>query len=224
MNILIFSDTHLYLPFDQKKFNYLEEIISSVDQVIINGDFFDGYMISFEDFINSQWNKLFPLLKSKKAIYIYGNHYQEKFSDQRVHLFSNKQTYRLEIKLNNKNYVFEHGQNLLKTPDLYIDFTKPYLTWLVSLNHLLHYFFMIVFRKIFLDIRYGWTNNISKARIKKQYMPKKNDFYIIGHNHFGEVDEKNNFACSGINLYGFGQYLIINSSAKISLHEEWYGR
>lgn len=225
MNILVFSDTHLYLPFNQKKFDYLKRIINSADQIIINGDFFEGYIVDFNKFINSKWSQLFPLLKSKKAVYIYGNHDQEKFSDKRAYLFSNKQTCQLKLKLNNKNYVFEHGQNLLKTPDLYIDFTKSYLTWLVSLNHLLHHFLTIVFKKKFLDIRYGWTNNMSKTRIKKQYKPKDNDFYIIGHNHFGEVDEKNRFACSGINLYGFGQFLTIDSvSAKITLNEEWYDK
>jgi predicted phosphodiesterase len=223
MNILVFSDTHLYLPFNQKKFNYLKRIISKSDQVIINGDFFDAYMIKFEDFIKSEWNKLFPLLKSKKTIYIYGNHDQKKFSDQNVCLFSNKQTYRLELKISDKNLIFEHGQNLRKTPDLFIDFTKPYLTWLFSSTHQLHYFLTTVFRKNFLNIRYGWTNRKSKTGIKKQYKPKKNDFYVIGHNHFGEVDEKNRFACSGINHYGFGQYLTIDSiSAQIILHEEWY--
>ena len=224
-NILVFSDTHLYLPFEQKKFDYLKKIIEPADQVIINGDFFDGYMIKFEDFVKSEWNKLFPLLKSKRAIYIYGNHDKKEFSDNRIGLFSNKQTYRLELKLNNKNFIFEHGQNLRKTPDLYIDFTKSYLTWLVSLTHLLHYFLTIIFKKKFLDLRYSWTNKISKTRIKEQYGPKKSDFYVIGHNHFGEVDEKNHFACSGINLYGFAQYLTIDSStAKITFHEEWYER
>lgn len=224
MNILVFSDTHLYLPFDQKKFNYLKKIINSADQVIINGDFFDGYMISFEDFVKSEWNKLFSLLKSKKTIYIYGNHDKKEFSDNRVSLFSNKQTYRLELKLNNKNFIFEHGQNLRKTPDMYIDFTKPSLAWLVFLTYLLHYLLTTIFKKNFLDLRHGWTNKISKTRIKEQYRSKKNDFYVIGHNHFGEVDEKNRFACSGINLYGFAQYLTIDSTAKIILHEEWYDR
>lgn len=224
MNILVFSDTHLYLPFNQKKFNYLKRIISSSDKVIINGDFFDAYMINFNRFVNSRWNKLFPLLKKKNSVYIYGNHDKKEYSDNRVDLFSVKQTYRLELKLNDRNYIFEHGQNIRKTPDFYIDFTKPYLTWLVFLTHALHYLLTFIFKKKFLDIGYGWTNNVSKVRIKKLYKPDKNDFYIIGHNHFGEVDEKNRFACSGINLYGYGQYLMIDSSNKITLHEEWYDK
>ena len=99
MNILVFSDTHLYLPFDGKKFNFLKKIISDSDQVIINGDFFDDYMISFDEFIKSPWNQLFPLLKKKKAIYIFGNHDQEKFSDKRLNLFSDVQvtSYKLQV-------------------------------------------------------------------------------------------------------------------------------
>ena len=100
MNILVFSDTHLYLPFDGKKFNFLKKIISDSDQVIINGDFFDDYMISFDEFIKSPWNQLFPLLKKKKAIYIFGNHDQEKFSDKRTEQFSDSQKIRYKLIIN----------------------------------------------------------------------------------------------------------------------------
>ena len=120
MNILVFSDTHLYLPFDQKKFNFLKKIISESDQVIINGDFFDDYMISFEDFINSPWNQLFPLLKNKHAVYIFGNHDQQKFSDKRLNSFSDVQTSIYHLSTINYQLIFTHGQQFRKTPDLFI--------------------------------------------------------------------------------------------------------
>ena len=63
MKILVFSDTHLSSTFEEKKFNLLKEIISRADRVIINGDFWEGYLISFKEFLDSRWKELFPLLK-----------------------------------------------------------------------------------------------------------------------------------------------------------------
>ena len=70
MKTLIFSDTHLKTKFEQKKFNFLSNIIDDADAIIIAGDFWDGYYCSFDEFVNSEWSALFPLLKEKKAINI----------------------------------------------------------------------------------------------------------------------------------------------------------
>ena len=224
-NILVFSDTHLYLPFDQKKFNFLKKIINESDQVIINGDFFDGYMISFEDFVNSQWKKLFPLLKSKKAIYIYGNHDKRSFSDKRADQFSDIQIERYKLKTKNKVYIFEHGQKTRITPDITWKMNKKIFNAAIYLAHIVRQFMVSLFGKIFITLRFAHRNAKSKRRIAEMYKPQDNEIYIIGHNHFGEVDEKNHFAASGMILYGFAQYLMIDSStAKIILHEEWYDR
>jgi predicted MPP superfamily phosphohydrolase len=88
MQTLIFSDTHLTKGFNRKKYEFLREIIEPVDRVIINGDFWDGYLTSFDKFVNSEWQKLFPLLKEKQTIYLYGNHDKTKWCDSRVNLFS----------------------------------------------------------------------------------------------------------------------------------------
>lgn len=225
MRILIFSDTHLYLPFDQKKFDYLKKIIEPADQVIINGDFFDGYMIKFEDFVKSEWNKLFPLLKSKKAIYIYGNHDQKILSDQRVNLFSVKQTDQFQLKIGNKIFLFEHGQRFRKTPDLLSKKNPIFMTiagLIVRLVHFIRQLLTNIFGRNFLKLRFSYRNYFTKKKAIKTI--KKNEFLIIGHNHWAEVDEKNHFACCGAILYCFAQYLTIDSSAKITFHEEWYER
>jgi len=225
MTILVFSDTHLYLPFDQKKFNFLKKIISDSDQVIINGDFFDDYMISFDDFVKSKWNELFPLLKKKHAVYIFGNHDQQKFSDKRLSLFSAIQKNYYLLTINKKQFHFEHGHKTRPTLD-----TVLKMSWMIKhygmiLIHFFRNLFIKIFRRSAVQILFGRLNNGSKKIIKRNYHPKNNEIYIIGHNHFGEVDEKNNFAASGMILYGFAQYLTIDSiSGKIILHEEWYDR
>lgn len=222
MNILVFSDTHLYLPFDQKKFNYLKKIINSSDQVIINGDFFDDYMISFADFMKSPWNQLFPFLKKKKAVYIFGNHDQEKFCNNQMSKFSDVQTEGYKIILKNKVFVFEHGHKTRPTPDMMFKMSWKNMHYGMIVIHFIRNLFVKIFGKLAIKIIFGRLNNDSKRKININYQPKNNEIYIIGHNHYGEIDEKDNFACCGAILYGFGQYLTIDSAAKITLHEEWY--
>lgn len=221
MNILIFSDTHLYLPFDEKKYNFLKKIIEKSERVIINGDFFDNYMTDFDKFVNSPWNKLFPLLKNKKTVYIYGNHDKRSFSDRRVDLFSDIQAERYKIKTQNKTFIFEHGQKTRVTPDTAWELSKEILHYGMCIGHFIRRLMVKVFGKIFITLRFAHRNVKSKRKIAEMYKPQDNEIYIIGHNHFGGVDEKNHFAASGMILYGFASYLTIEND-KIYLHEEWY--
>ena len=221
MNILIFSDTHLYLPFNEKKYNFLKKIIEKSDRVIINGDFFDDYMISFDDFLNSPWNGLFPLLKTKKTVYIYGNHDKRSFSDKRADLFSDIQAERYKIKTQDKTFIFEHGHKTRSTPDTTWKLSKEVLHYGMSIGHFLRNLMVKIFGKIFIVLRFSYRNAKSKRKILQMYKPQDNEIYIIGHNHFGEVDEKNHFAASGMTLYGYSQYLTIENN-KVLLHEEWY--
>lgn len=226
MNILIFSDTHLYLPFEQKKFDYLKKIISTADRIIINGDFFDDYMINFDDFIKSPWNELFPLLKVKKAVYIFGNHDQQKFSDTRLKLFSDTQTHDYRLQINDQQFIFTHGHQFRKTADLSIKnitIIMPIVNIIINIAHFFRQTMVNIFGKTFLRLRFAYRNKNTKEKALRTIKPGQ--FIIVGHNHWAEVDEKNHFACCGAILYGFAQYLTIDSdSGKITLHEEWYDR
>ncbi len=225
MKILVFSDTHLYLPFDQKKFDFLKKIISESDQVIINGDFFDSYMNTFDEFIKSPWKQLFPLLKKKEAVYLFGNHDLKKVSDNRVGLFSVSQKNRHQIIINNKKFLIEHGHLTRPTLDTRFHFSWEFKHYGMLAGHIIRNLFVKIFGKLAVRILFGHLNGGSKIYIEDNYHPKNNEFYVIGHNHFGEVDEKSQFAASGMILYGFAQYLTIDSiTAKTTLHEEWYNR
>ncbi len=226
MKILVFSDTHLYMPFDQKKFDYLKKIIIGADQIIINGDFFDDYMISFDDFIKSPWNQLFPLLKEKKAVYVFGNHDQQKFSDTRLSLFSDLQTHDYKLSINNRQFIFTHGHQFRKTADLSIKnitIVMPVVNFIINIAHFFRQTMVNILGRTFLKLRFAYRNKATKERALKTI--KSDQFIIVGHNHWAEVDEVNHFACCGAILYGFAQYLTIDSeSGKITLHEEWYDR
>src|SRR3989338_7398847 len=109
MNILVISDTHLSLHFEEKKFRLLESLIKKHDQVIINGDFWEGFVISYDKFILSPWRNLFPILKMKNAIYIFGNHDLQEFGNGLFDAFSVSHTNDYRVKVNGHSFIFEHG-------------------------------------------------------------------------------------------------------------------
>ncbi|HEX7018032.1 MAG TPA: metallophosphoesterase family protein [Patescibacteria group bacterium] len=109
MQIAVFSDTHLTDKFEPQLYQALKKMIESADQVIINGDFWDGFLVSFDAFVNSKWKQLFPLFKKKNTIYIYGNHDPEHLCDDRVSLFSVTQTLHHDLKVGKYLYKIQHG-------------------------------------------------------------------------------------------------------------------
>jgi predicted phosphodiesterase len=224
MKISVFSDTHLYLPFDQKKYNFLKKVINSSDRVIINGDFFDDYMITFDNFMNSPWKQLFPLLKKKKTVYVFGNHDQKKYTDKRLSLFSIKQTDKYLLKTKSRTFIFVHGHQFRQTADLFLaNAIKPVVSFVVSIAHITRQLMVTLFGRKFLELRFGYRNGAIKKEATATI--KDNEFIVIGHNHWAEVDEKNHFASCGAILYGFAQYLTIDSvSGEVTFNENWYNK
>lgn len=117
MTIIIISDTHLTNEFDQKRFDFLKKIILESDQVIINGDFWDGYFVEFKNFIESSWRELFPFLKAKRTVYIFGNHDRREWADEHVNLYSVEQKEKHELRLNERIFHIEHGNKIAPVPD-----------------------------------------------------------------------------------------------------------
>lgn len=218
MKYLIFSDTHLTDKFDEKKYILLKKIISSADRVIINGDFWDGYEIYFKDFIRSKWKKLFPLLKKKKTVYLYGNHDKKSLSDRRVNLFSVKQVVQYSLQSGKLHFWVEHGNKYfpdweetvpIKQPNFVInrlyDIAEKTLFALFGTN-IQRYFFSRFNRKI-------------KLLIKKAVL--KNHIFVCGHTHAQEIDLKNKFINTGIIRHGLAQYLLIEDG-KLQLKSDRY--
>ena len=221
MLTLIVSDLHLYQPVDNAKLKFLKKIISEADRVILNGDFFDAYMTDFDSFIKSSWNELFPILKSKRAVYLYGNHDKQDYSDKNSSLFSTVQTHRYKLKSGNRIFIFEHGHKIRVTPDTVLKLEGKMLSFVIAIAHLFRNFMTRLLGKTFLRARFAYRNKIAKKKINEVYRPKHNEVYVIGHNHWGEIDLENHFAASGAILYGYYQYLTIEDST-IKLHEGWY--
>lgn len=220
MKTLIFSDSHLTQQFDEKKYKYLQRIISSSDQVIINGDFWDGFIISFDQFFNSKWSELFPLLKEKKSIYIFGNHDSQRLNDlDRIKHFSDIQLMSHTFIENGKKFTIEHGQRYFPTEFNNIDTTSPSFRRISKFMR---------FTERFLAGISGDTYQklLRKNNVKlKKHISQNADgsYFIFGHTHSPEVDLSIKFINSGIICHGLAQYVLINDG-NIEIIKERYDR
>ena len=218
MKTLIFSDTHLSLPFEEKRYNFMRGIIEPVDQVIINGDFWEKNQMSFKRFIDSPWKNLFPLLKLKKTIYIYGNHDTESSMDENAFLFSDIQTHRHTLKLKEKELVIEHGNRLYSYIDEHMPIDRVSGTLTMPYSKF-EYLMVRKTGKTYLKLLNKRKNKNIKKKVLKEL--SSNQIYVCGHTHFAEIDEKNQFVNSGIIRHGLGQYLLVGNNS-ITAKEEWY--
>jgi len=216
MKTLIFSDTHLTHAFDPAQYDFLKKIISESDRVIINGDFWDGYLTTFDAFTSSPWKKLFPLLRRKQTIYVYGNHDRKRYADERVGLFSVKQTNRVVLKTPRFTYLVEHGNKASPGADAQFRLSRRLLRPLTAIGHKIESFIT----RNHLSPLHFWgsmLNIIIKSRKRSA-----DTFYVCGHTHFAELDTPRRFGNTGFVLYGLGQYLLLDGKGRLTLHTEWY--
>lgn len=208
LKTLVISDTHLDNKFEQKKFDFLAHLFLRFDQIILNGDFWDGYLCSFESFINSPWKNLFPILKSKNTIYIYGNHDPQNTANSKTSLFSQIQTHHYKLKHKDKNIDIMHGHQIVKTFDLNLSLPLK--------------------KKIFhtADLTYNIMTKMMKEKFWEmlmerythkfyEYIEKENvDCLICGHTHCPS-QKKDNFINSGMVNYGIAHYVEIEDEIRL---------
>jgi len=206
MNILVISDTHLSIPFEEKKFRFLSALINKYDQVIINGDFWEGFVISYDKFVLSPWKSLFPLLKKKNSIYIFGNHDLEKFGNGSFDAFSVKQTNGYRAQVNGHSFVFEHGHRLLPL-DVGGDSKK--LSRSTKYMDKVEKYMIKGFGAKYQKLLKSYNKKIKKKLVSEL---KESEYYVCGHTHCAEIDHKNRFINTGVIKHGLAQYLVIRNN------------
>lgn len=219
MNTLIFSDTHLGPVFEEKKFNFLKNKIIEADQVIINGDFWEGYLFSFDQFLTSPWSLLFPYLKDKNTVYIYGNHDKKIQSSEKTNLFSSIQTSQYTQRLNGHKLIIEHGNNYVhgeKNNNQVLTLRKEFIQRIMDRVERL---IMRNGGKKMMHSLVGHMNAVIKRKIVDGI--GKDEILVCGHTHVAEFDLPRKFINSGIVRHGLAQYLEIVGTS-ITPKEEWY--
>ncbi len=224
MKVLILSDTHFYEEFDQVRFDYIAALLKTADKVIINGDFWDGYLVSFDQFVNSNWNQLFPLLKKKQAIYLYGNHDLPQFADERVSLFSVQQDQSYELVVAGQKYIIQHGHRVAPEFDArhprlvkFISQHLPFLARAVTLLDPGEHFWAKIYKKLYLN--YGHL--VTQAKMLKYVAahPDQQSIFIFGHCHLPLQAPDKRVYIPGEFWAGHARYLIIEDG-KIQSFDE----
>jgi predicted phosphodiesterase len=209
---LIFSDTHFTDQFDSGRFALLKQAIIAADAVIINGDFWDRYLVSFSDFLASPWQQLFPLLKAKKAIYLYGNHDRPEYCDERMSQFSTEQGEEYWLKTVGGTYYVTHGNQISPAPDQKYKlpdkkiFTGRFKKLTKSIN-LVEKLSVIMFGKP--TVSFGGYHNPKMKRWAKHHLPADVTM-ICGHSHRVEANARRKFYNSGYINYGIAHYLWVD--------------
>lgn len=219
MITVIISDLHLTEEFDKRKFDYLESVFNGADRVIINGDFWDRYFVEFDEFVKSEWRKLFPLLKAKKAIYLFGNHDRKNWCDERVKLFSAVASGKVNLSINGKRFHVQHGNRVVPAPD-------DRFSWLneKKLGRTLVALCIRLFVRRLLSTSTGeWYLKRINKKMKKWWESQslEKEILVCGHSHWAEFNLNARYLNSGFVNYGYGQYLKI-SKDKLELVEERY--
>ena len=217
MNTLIFSDTHLGNKFDFKKYLYLSSIIERADRVIINGDFWDAYICSFDEFIHSKWSQLFPLLKAKHAVYLYGNHDERIWSDTRVNLFSDIQNDSQLLTVGDNQLFVEHGHRIVPIfprAGRVVQKIKP-------VSSTFHYWDTIGFRLF--QKKFSATKKRTHQKLKQWAIQNlsSSQMLVCGHSHCAEYDREYRFVNSGFIGHGLGQWVSVQGDT-IKLIDERY--
>ncbi|NTU46184.1 hypothetical protein HGA88_01010 [Candidatus Roizmanbacteria bacterium] len=218
MNVLVFSDTHLTVPFEQEKYNFLVRLIKKADTVIINGDFWDGYLTDYKTFVRSSWVKLFPLLKEKHTVYVYGNHDKASFTNtNQVSQFSDIQTVVYRATIDGTTCVFQHGNRITPFFEELGFYHPPKIV--ISLLNFIEKIMTRVFRNKYIGLISQKYNNKMKRYAKKHLKP--GELLFCGHTHCAEFDLQHQFVNTGFIRYGLAQYVWIRNG-KVEFQEEWY--
>ncbi len=216
-NILIFSDTHLSQKFEKPKFEYLKKLISAADQVIINGDFWDYYLTTWDDFVSSPWKQLFPLLKARKTVYVYGNHDQQFYSDDRVNLFSDVQTYEHILQVGKQTLHIQHGHLIVPTLD--VRFSSIRYKALMRLSEKMEEFNVFFLSKPLIRMIARRQNRQMKNFLSRK-LPDQG-ILVCGHSHLAEHNLECRFINTGWIRYGTAQALQIQNG-KFTLLDSKY--
>ena len=207
MKTVVLSDTHLSGTFHQKKFDYLRSVIEDADRVVIAGDFWDGFSISFNDFVRSKWQKLFPYLLEKNAIYLYGNHDRKEWCDERVALFSVEQAMEVVIEVNGREYHIAHGHTIFEPFEIWPEINNKIILRLSSYVNVARRFLWAESLP-----KQGSTINTPMSKWASRNLTD-DQILICGHSHYPEVDIAKRIVNSGFIGLGYASHVRIDAEA-----------
>lgn len=221
MTTLIISDLHLSTSVDQDRLNYLQNLFSEVDQVILNGDFWDVYTTTFQEFLNSEWSTLFPILKQKNTIYIEGNHDHAKDTNEDVTIFCTKHLSEYTLQMGKYTLHIEHGH--LKS-----SYKQPTADWIVEFYRNIGYnkWFRDPLEKVLIatdtDLLHRWHMSTAEKRLidYASNLPE-NHFLVTGHTHLPGFFPEKKYINTGYINHSVGYYLLVKPNYLALIKEQY---
>lgn len=220
MKTLIISDLHLSHRFDFARAEYLIDLLGSADRVILNGDFWDNHATTFDRFVHSPWKMLFPILKSRHTIYLYGNHDRPQDSDERVALFSDIQANHWQLHDGKLHLHIEHGHQLLAkhhdSPDWIVTLFRVslYDVWFrTPLERLL-----VTKNSMFL---HRWHMGESQAELITKSAAFTDELLVTGHTHLPIFDAQHEFVNMGYINHGLSYYVWVENGQGFFIKEQY---
>ena len=216
MKTVVLSDTHLSKKFYPRKYDYLVSIIEDADRVIIAGDFWDGFLISFDDFLASKWQQLFPLLLEKQAVYLYGNHDRPEWCDERAALFSVEQGMSTTLSAHGTSYYVTHGHTVFVSFEDKWPILNRKITLKIGSNiDRLH---KIIWGERF--FKEGSSINTPMFTWASKNLPE-GQMLICGHSHYPEMDVLKRVVNTGYIGLGYASHVVIDSTLPRIVQERY---
>lgn len=219
MRLLIISDLHLsHRNFDQRRLNYICNLISKYDRVIINGDFWCAFTSTFDQFLNSKWAELFKILLKHRCVYIEGNHDLFNYADDRLKRFCVSYSSSYELVIGGIIAIILHDPR----PKVLNKRNRSgiFLRRATGIERIPLYFGEILANTANLGLlRKNLGQQVNKRQKKIINRLKDNKLYIVSHTHYFEYDEGNNYVNTGCVGKRQASYVSIENG-KVSLEIE----
>lgn len=232
LSTLILSDTHIGEKFVTERFEALIKLFEKYDQIILNGDFLDDFW-EYKKIVTSQWRPLFELLKTKKVIYLFGNHDIDSTELRDVtHDFITEYADEYYLSVGGKELVIMHGHTIYPRLDgiLY----EEQITIGRKITQKIMRLLANVLYPLVLIVRFFIEQHPSLVKLQRPIIIKQNNqmkqyardnleahqILVCGHSHLREDSQDKKFINIGANCYERLEYLsIIDDSFELKIQE-----
>lgn len=208
MRTLVFSDTHLTGHFDQAQCHYIAKLVKSVDQVVLNGDFWDGYLSTYADFAKA-WQPLLDALAQPNTLYLPGNHDRLEWLNKKKVQFATVVEDELELSIGSNRYRILHGDHIApefddRHPSVTRSFAQMYwmVVWLRK-----HWLLGVVMRWYHFQVSKRFERMLIEFASAKA---SQNEQFIFGHTHLTANLPEKHYLNPGISTPQVMRYILID--------------
>lgn len=166
-----------------------------------------AFGFSFNNFVESKWQKLFPYLLEKNAVYLYGNHDREEWCDKQVLAILRRTgngdgDWREWARIS-----YAHGHTIFEPFEIWPEVNSKLILRVAS--------YINVLRRMF------WAESLPKegSAINSPMIQwatsnlSEDQILICGHSHYPQIDIAKKFINSGFIGLGYASHVLIDADS-----------